>query len=274
MFYFYFINTINNIIIYYTILLILISHHTHHIMILKHVHLFGLLLLSLLLASFLGKYINIGEDSAVDGFENTHTGGKLSFSQVDETGNDSSDNVVQPHGAGGGDSLGDGLGDGLGVAFDNILPANIGNTMETFISPIIGNFEGLANDDRGTSSLGISKDTIPPGQGHLYVLKSQVVPPTTCPICPTAGVGGGGSSGGGGNLEDTGSGLSNGLGSAFSSNGGGSSGGSSKCPPCPACARCPEPSFDCKKVPNYSIGQNGAMSVPRPVLADFSQFGM
>ena len=243
-------------------------------MILKHVHLFGLLLLSLLLASFLGKYINIGEDSAVDGFENTHTGGKLSFSQVDDDTADSSDNVVQqPNGAGGGNSL----GDGLGVAFDNILPANIGNTMETFISPIIGNFEGLANDDRDASSLGISRDQIPPGQGHLYVLKSQVVPPTTCPICPTVGVGGGGSSGGGGgggNLEDTGSGLSNGLGSAFSSNGGGSSGGSSKCPPCPACARCPEPSFDCKKVPNYSIGQNGAMGVPRPVLADFSQFGM
>ena len=241
-------------------------------MILKHVHLFGLLLLSLLLASFLGKYINIGEDSAVDGFENTHTGGKLSFSQVDDDTADSSDNVVQqPNGAGGGNSL----GDGLGVAFDNILPANIGNTMETFISPIIGNFEGLANDDRDASSLGISRDQIPPGQGHLYVLKSQVVPPTTCPICPTVGVGGGGGGGsGGGNLEDTGSGLSNGLGSAFSSNGGGSSGGSSKCPPCPACARCPEPSFDCKKVPNYSIGQNGAMGVPRPVLADFSQFGM
>ena len=235
-------------------------------MILKHVHLFGLLLLSLLLASFLGKYINIGEDSAVDGFENTHTGGTLGFSQVD----DGSDNVLQQTHDGGG-----GLGDGLGVAFDNILPANIGNTMETFISPIIGNFEGLANDDRDTSSLGISKDQIPPGQGHLYVLKSQVVPPTTCPVCPT--VGGGGSDGGGsggGNLKDTGSGLSNGLGSAFSSDGGESSGGSSKCPPCPACARCPEPSFDCKKVPNYSIGQNGAMGVPRPVLADFSQFGM
>ena len=25
-----------------------------------------------------------------------------------------------------------------------------------------------------------------------------------------------------------------------------------KCPPCPACARCPEPSITCKAVPNYN----------------------
>ena len=43
------------------------------------------------------------------------------------------------------------------------------------------------------------------------------------------------------------------------------------CPPCPACERCPEPAFDCKKVPNYrspSIGQY----LPLPVLNDFSSF--
>ena len=43
------------------------------------------------------------------------------------------------------------------------------------------------------------------------------------------------------------------------------------CPPCPACDRCPEPAFDCKKVPNYrspSIGQY----LPMPVLNDFSTF--
>ena len=43
------------------------------------------------------------------------------------------------------------------------------------------------------------------------------------------------------------------------------------CPPCPACERCPEPAFDCKKVPNYrspSIGQY----LPMPVLNDFSTF--
>ena len=43
------------------------------------------------------------------------------------------------------------------------------------------------------------------------------------------------------------------------------------CPPCPACERCPEPAFDCKKVPNYrspSIGQY----LPMPLLNDFSTF--
>ena len=55
---------------------------------------------------------------------------------------------------------------------------------------------------------------------------------------------------------------------------GGSVGGSGehKCPPCPACARCPEPAFECKKVPNYSRSED--INAPRPVMADFSQFGM
>lgn len=47
---------------------------------------------------------------------------------------------------------------------------------------------------------------------------------------------------------------------------------SHKCPPCPACARCPEPAFECKKVPNYSRSED--INAPRPVMADFSQFGM
>jgi hypothetical protein len=45
-----------------------------------------------------------------------------------------------------------------------------------------------------------------------------------------------------------------------------------KCPPCPACARCPEPSFECKKVPNYNAINDNYL--PTPVLSDFSQFGM
>jgi hypothetical protein len=46
---------------------------------------------------------------------------------------------------------------------------------------------------------------------------------------------------------------------------------SDQCPPCPACERCPEPSFECKKVPNYrspSINQY----LPMPILNDFSKF--
>ena len=55
---------------------------------------------------------------------------------------------------------------------------------------------------------------------------------------------------------------------------GGASGGadSHQCPPCPACARCPEPAFECKKVPNYSRSED--INAPKPVMADFSQFGM
>ena len=84
---------------------------------------------------------------------------------------------------------------------------------------------------------GVPRSQIPPGQEDLYILKSQVVPPV-CPACPT-------------NcslLDDN-----------------------SKCPPCPACERCPEPSFECKKVPSYS-GINSYL--PVPVLSDFSTFGM
>lgn len=54
--------------------------------------------------------------------------------------------------------------------------------------------------------------------------------------------------------------------------GGGGGDGQHKCPPCPACARCPEPAFECKKVPNYSRSED--INAPRPVMADFSQFGM
>ncbi len=42
--------------------------------------------------------------------------------------------------------------------------------------------------------------------------------------------------------------------------------------PCPPCGRCPEPSFECKKVPNYA--STNSEFLPVPVLGDFSQFGM
>ena len=45
-----------------------------------------------------------------------------------------------------------------------------------------------------------------------------------------------------------------------------------KCAPCPPCGRCPEPAFECRKVPNYN--SNDEDFLPRPVLNDFSQFGM
>ena len=75
-----------------------------------------------------------------------------------------------------------------------------------------------------------------------FILRSKIVPPV-CPACPPV--------------------------TACPSN--------KKCPPCPApepiqpcppCERCPEPSFKCKKVPDY---QSPGL-IPRPLLNDFSQF--
>jgi hypothetical protein len=44
-------------------------------------------------------------------------------------------------------------------------------------------------------------------------------------------------------------------------------------PPCPPCERCPEPKFDCKRVPRYNSAGD-SLYLPQPVLNDFSQFGM
>ena len=44
--------------------------------------------------------------------------------------------------------------------------------------------------------------------------------------------------------------------------------------PCPPCGRCPDTSnFECKKVPNYEMGLDNPV-LPRPVLSNFSTFGM
>jgi hypothetical protein len=93
---------------------------------------------------------------------------------------------------------------------------------------------------------GIPGSQIPPGQEDLYILKSQVVPPVcpACPVCPAAE-----------NMaeiiEKT---------------------KELRCPPCKPCGRCPEPAFECKKVPNYNAINNNQL--PIPVLNDFSTFGM
>ena len=83
--------------------------------------------------------------------------------------------------------------------------------------------------------VGLPGSQIPPGQEDLYILKSQVVPPV-CPACPTGAC-----------TRDE------------------------PCPACPACARCPEPSFECKKVPNYNAINEDYL--PQPIVSDFSSFG-
>jgi len=84
---------------------------------------------------------------------------------------------------------------------------------------------------------GISRSQIPDGDEDLYILKTQIVPPV-CPKCPDV--------------------INNGDNT------------SKKCTACPPCARCPEPSFECKKVPNYNSTNQSVF--PMPLLNDFSQF--
>ena len=88
-----------------------------------------------------------------------------------------------------------------------------------------------------TASSGISRSDIPQDNEDLYILKSEIVPPV-CPKCPDVVA----------------------------------CPKQQKCQPCPPCGRCPEPAFTCKKVPNYQA--RGGDYLPRPVLNDFSQFGM
>ena len=84
----------------------------------------------------------------------------------------------------------------------------------------------------------LRRSEIPEGDEDLYILKSEIVPPV-CPACPPLTT----------------------------------CPRQTPCPPCPPCGRCPEPSFTCEKVPNYT-SPGSSEYVPRPVLADFSQFGM
>lgn len=87
---------------------------------------------------------------------------------------------------------------------------------------------------------GIPESEIPEGDEHLYIKKTEIVPPV-CPKCPDVTA-----------CPDSSKGK--------------------KCPPCPPCGRCPEPAFECKKVPNYRRSEGDSM--PKPVLSNFSQFGM
>ena len=88
---------------------------------------------------------------------------------------------------------------------------------------------------------GIPRKKIPPGQEDLYILKSEIVPPV-CPACPPV-------------IVDE---------KLLKKK---------DCQPCPPCARCPEPTFECKKVPNYN-SSNVNQGMPKPLLNDFSTFAM
>ena len=95
-----------------------------------------------------------------------------------------------------------------------------------FDSVAKGNVNGSTYNIKETTvkeDEGVPRSRIPPGQENLYILKSEIVPPI-CPACPNV------------NCNNN------------------TNSDSKKCQPCPPCARCPEPSFECKKVPNYNSG--------------------
>jgi hypothetical protein len=124
----------------------------------------------------------------------------------------------------------------------NTISGPSGNTYSTYDSSAY--FNSLPQ--------GVPRSQIPFGQEDLYILKTQVVPP----VCPAPTV----------IYKDRDSDSHHNKPYNYGSS------DATKCPPCPACQRCPEPSFECKKVPNYaSINQD---FMPMPVLGDFSTFGM
>ena len=115
-------------------------------------------------------------------------------------------------------------------------------TSTTYVGPQGGSATRYVGPQGGSASVinmpsSINRSQIPAGDEDLYILKSQIVPPV-CPACP----------------QQT------------------ACPRQEPCQPCPPCARCPEPAFECKKVPNYSAANDQYM--PRPVLNDFSSFGM
>ena len=191
---------------------------------LQKIHLFIILLLSLLFCGCLGAFMREGMTT-----QTTSTGPEGNSATV-TTGPQGNTAVTGPEG-------------NTAVIDNNDYDANYASS--TTYTGSSGNQATVVTGPQGQTVVattdntvnGISSSDIPPGQEDLYILKSQVVPPV-CPVCPSSAV----------------------------------CPREKKCPPCPACARCPEPAFECKKVPNYSSSNDNFL--PRPVLSDFSQFGM
>lgn len=95
----------------------------------------------------------------------------------------------------------------------------------------------------GDIYMGIPRSQIPIGQEDLYIRKSQVIPPV-CPECPPI--------------------LNREMDDETDDN----------CPPCASCQRCPEPAFICKEIPSDSSNPAANAYLPRPMLTNFSEFGM
>jgi len=187
---------------------------------LQNIHIFLILLLSLIFCSCLGGFLREGMSS-----QRTITGSNDN-SATATTGPQGNTAITGPQGN---TAVVGGYDDN---ASSSTYYGPSGNSATVTTGP-----GGNTAVSSTTSGSGIHFSDIPQGQQDLYILKSEIVPPV-CPVCPQA--------------------------SACPRQ--------EKCPPCPACARCPEPAFECKKVPNYNSTNDNYL--PRPVLADFSQFGM
>ena len=103
-------------------------------------------------------------------------------------------------------------------------------------------YDPFANDSKENKprKKQMRKKDIPKESMDMYILKSEVVPPV-CPKCPDVSV------------KDS------------------ECSKSKKCPPCKPCGRCPEPAFECKKVPNYNVSTVSNV-LPVPMLNSFANF--
>lgn len=211
---------------------------------LKGIHLFIILLLSLIFCCGLGNKIFEGMSAGRNDMEATRSNrGQGSFRDTPVTPWSSFNEDDYPQASINGptyNAFGYNYKEGLETITPTSNTAPTTNTATTNTSAdktvVVVNGKTITATHDNTV-LGIPKSQIPSGDEDLYILKSQVVPPV-CPICPSPII---------------------------------SCDKKKDCPPCAPCGRCPEPSFECKKVPSYKPENQ---YLPVPVLADFSSFGM
>jgi hypothetical protein len=143
----------------------------------------------------------------------------------------------------------------------------------------------------GAGGLGLSNPyaPYPDTTGSLFMLKSEMVPPV-CPRCPDVNPGlvadaqmyeknQAQQQQQGDNPVVNDANVFNNPQPASANEGGPKKyrkdGGNCKeCRPCKPCGRCPEPNFECKKVPNYeAIRMNDPTMIPLVGMTDYSTFG-
>ena len=259
---------------------------------LTHIHLLFILLAALVLCSFLG---GVGctregmEDGSDENEDNEATGSVNTY--YGANGN----KVVAVKGPNGNNILVD-ADYNENPNYSQTTYSNNDGSVTATTGPQ-GNTLVTSSNNNGALVTNSGTNNIPSGDEDLYILKSQVVPPV-CPACPgitpaslngdtdvnigdtsntTTTITGPQGNSITKNTTSTGTSI---TGTSITGTTTGTSGNNScnSCnkpspPPCPPCARCPEPSFECKKVPSYKQGSSNAY-LPRPVLSDFSTFGM